>query len=501
MTAKEMYDMDHYTMHDIGLGSMLMENAGRAISDKLTAKITLESRIVVLAGGGHNGGDGFVVARTLHNLDYDVTVLQVVPDEKLSYTTAGQKEIFQRCDGEVACIEGDSIKKELSRATVIVDGMTGLGIKGRLRSPLAEVVEEVNHSKAFVCAIDIPSGLPADEGAGDFTAVRADMTVIVGAVKESAFLQRTAPYYGAWVLVHIGHPAKAFPQKEQRFVMDEGVFKRTMPHRISDAHKGSHGKGLLIGGSDLMPGSAVLAGKAALKTGAGLLTVASTERVIHHVASHCPEATYMALPHDHGEIVPNHDLKLAGFDAVAIGVGLGRREQTGAFLQMVLEKARCPLIIDADGIYHLKTCLKAAKQRTEPTIITPHPGEMARLMDIDVKTLLAQPFYYARQLAEIYDIYVVLKGKVTIITTPYGEQAVDLTGNPGLAKGGTGDVLTGITLAMVMQDQSIFQALCNACFVHGMSADIQVEQRHSMYDLMASDVITGIPAVYRTFRS
>lgn len=501
VTAKEMYEIDDYAKHTIGLDSVLMENAGRAVSGKLMGSMMSTDEIVVLVGGGHNGGDGFVVSRTLHNLQYSVTVLQVVHDKKLVEATRTQKILFQNCGGKVVMTDAVTIASQLQGATVIVDAMTGLGIKGRLRSPLADIVDDVNKSEAFVCAVDIPSGLPADEGTHDFTSVHANMTVMIGAIKESACVQLTVPFYGDWELVHIGHPTESFDQIKSRFILDAEHFKRTMPNRKRHAHKGSHGKGLLIGGSDLMPGAAVLAGKAALKTGAGLLTVASTDRVINHVANHCPEAAYMNFPEQNGELVsPNADESIAmdNFDAVAIGVGLGRQEKTGTLVASVVKSAACPLIIDADGIYHLSLYMEDVKVRKYPTIITPHAGEMARLLDIDVKVLLEKPFFYARQLATTHDMYVVLKGKATIITSPSGEQAVDFTGNPGLAKGGTGDVLTGITLSMVMQDQTIFQALCNACFLHGISADLQVQQSHTVYDLMASDVIDGIPEVYRT---
>lgn len=495
-SAKEMYEVDQYTIHDIGLGPVLMENAGRAVCHKLIPRLNHKDKILVLAGGGHNGGDGFVVARTLHNLDYDVTVLQVVPDEKLVDATKMQKKLYLNCDGRI--IVSDQIDDQLIKATVIIDAITGLGIKGILRSPLKEIVEKVNQSDALICSIDLPSGLPADEGITDFIAVRADITVMIGAIKESACIPFTSEYYGEWELVHIGHPPKAFHKITKRFLMNEERFKQTIPRRKTHAHKGTHGKGLLIGGSDLMPGATVLAARAALKTGAGLLTVASTNQVIHHVINHCPEAMLSLLPDYHGHIMNLGELSLVNFNAIALGVGLGRLEQTGALMSTIIKQAHCPLIIDADGIYHLKPLLDTIKERTHPTIITPHPGEMARLLGIDISTLLNKPFYYSRKLAKDYGMYIILKGKETIITSPSGEQAVDLTGNPGLAKGGSGDVLTGITLAMVMQKQSIFDALCNACFLHGTSADLQLSRSNTVYDLLATDVINGIPYAYKT---
>lgn len=501
LTTQEMKAADHYAMNQVGLSSVLMENAGRAVSDELLIKMTDTDKLIVLAGGGHNGGDGFVIARTLHNLAYDVIVFQVVPDEKLVEATGHEKKLFQNCGGEVAMVQPKNISEELRKATLIVDAMTGMGIKGRLRAPLDLIVNEVNRLDTFVCAVDIPSGLPADEGCGDFRAVRADMTVVIGALKESLFVQEMAPFYGEWKVVPIGHPKSAFSNVNPRFVYQDKNFKHTMPRRRKNAHKGSHGRGLLIGGSNQMPGAAILAGKASLKAGAGLIAVASTKRVVDHVITHCPEAMLVELPEEKGEIIPNKIVSFDSYDAVAIGVGLGRLKETGAFLTSVVKDATCPLIIDADGIYHLRSCLGDVRARKSPTIITPHPGEMARLLDMEVSTLLRRPFQYTREFAEQYRTYVVLKGKATIITSPTGKQAVDLSGNAGLAKGGSGDVLTGITLAMVMQNQTIFHALCNACFVHGKSADLQVEDSHTVYDLMATDVIDGIADVYRMILS
>ncbi|WP_217587374.1 NAD(P)H-hydrate dehydratase [Lentibacillus saliphilus] len=498
VTAKEMYDIDHYTMHNIGLESVLMENAGRAVSDQMIQRIAKTDRVFVFVGGGHNGGDGFVIARTLHNLNYHITVLQVVPDDQLVEETRKQKKLFTNCGGYVELANCHTLSDRLAEATVVIDAITGLGIKGQLRSPLDQVVASINQSDAYVIAVDIPSGLPADEGTSSFIAIQADVTIIIGAIKESACLPDTASYYGEWDLVHIGHPPKAFARQQLRWLMDAHQFKQSMPRRTRESHKGDHGRGLMIGGSHNMPGASALAVRAALKSGAGLMTVASSERVTTHIASQCPEAMYIHLPSDQGELVKSDTLLLEGYDAIAVGVGMGRRQETGAFVKSIVETAPCPLIIDADGIYHLNTCLDLVKARKHATIITPHAGEMARLLGIEIDDLLLKPFYYARQLAQTYNMFVVLKGKATIITAPTGEQAVDLTGNPGLAKGGSGDVLTGICLAMIMQKQSIFQALCNACFVHGMSADIQVNQSHSVYDLMATDVIDGIPAVYRT---
>lgn len=278
----------------------------------------------------------------------------------------------------------------------------------------------------------------------------------------------------------------------------EEEFKKSMPERSRYSHKGSHGKGLAIGGSLEMPGSIAMTVSAALRTGAGLVTAATAKSAIPVVASQCMEATYLVLEETDGFISSDQPISFADYDAVVMGMGMGRHHAAQHLIRNALESAACPLIVDADGLYHLKALPALLKKRTAPVVVTPHPGEMAMLLDISVPELLQKPFACAKMFAEEYGVYVVLKGPFTIITSPHGQQTVTQTGNKGLAKGGSGDVLSGVILAMMMQEQSIMEALSNASFVHGQAADMLVANTHSVYDLMASDLLYGIPKVFRT---
>ncbi|GAB3045330.1 NAD(P)H-hydrate dehydratase [Virgibacillus ainsalahensis] len=501
VTAKEMYDIDHYTMQEIGLdGKILMENAGRSICQKVEAIIGEKRTITILVGSGNNGGDGFVIARTLINKVYEIHVVQVVPDKKITGDALYHKNLFLQCGGSVTVVqEGNVFSKRLVESEVIIDAMVGIGINGKLREPFAEIVSLINESPAYVISVDIPSGLPADEGIMDFQAVQADDTYVIGAPKMSAFLQHTARYYGRWEQVDIGFPDAAFLQYVNRQVWNAAEYLRTMPKRSPYTHKGKHGKGLVIGGSTQMPGSIAMTVNAALKAGAGLITAGTSEKVIQMIASRCVEATYLSLSETKGYLNADNLIATDKYNAIALGVGMGQSEETTKLVERVCSEMDGPVVIDADGLSHIKSNLPEMKGRQQPAILTPHPGEMAMLMDISIPEVLSKPFYYSAGFAEKYNVYVVLKGTYTVITAPDGRQAVNTTGNPGLAKGGSGDVLTGIILAMVMQDQSIFQALCNACFVHGRSADLMVEDSNAYPDLMASDVIEGISKVYRTF--
>lgn len=495
-----MYDIDRHTIQNIGLGNLLMENAGRAVAEKIVRKVDINNELLVLVGPGNNGGDGYVVARTLHNEDYNVQVVQVVSDQQMTDEALFNKRLFINCGGRISQIEQTGqLTEMLERTDVVIDAIIGMGVEGKLREPLASFVSAVNKISPYIISVDLPSGLPADEGNTSFISVQADYTVIIGAFKMSVFLQHTAPYYGEWDIVSIGYPLHNFPTFTQKRVYREELFQATMPKRKRNAYKGIHGRGLAIGGSASMPGALAMTVKAALRSGAGLLTAGSIPTVIQSLSAQCNEAMYMLLSEKNGFITTGTELPLENYDAIALGIGMGRQPESGIFVKEIIKRAHCPLIIDADGLNHLCSYLEVLNERSDPTIITPHLGEMSMLLNVSVKDVISSPFSYSLQFAQTYGTYVVLKGRFTIITSPSGEQVVDTTGNQGLAKGGSGDVLTGVILAMVMQEQSIFEALCNACFIHGTSADLQVERKHSHYDLVATDVIEGIKSVYRTF--
>ncbi|CDQ40910.1 MULTISPECIES: NAD(P)H-hydrate dehydratase [Virgibacillus] len=498
VTAKEMYDIDKFAMQEIGLdGKLLMENAGRAVAEKITAMSSKQEKICVLAGAGNNGGDGFVIARTMMDQGYHIHVLQVVPDSKIRGDASFHKRIYENCGGSLSLFDGID-GTEVLDADIIIDAMIGIGVKGELREPLLSLVSLINQQTKKVISVDVPSGLPADEGTVEFSAVEATYTFIIGAPKISAFLNHTSPYYGTWELVSIGLPKKAFQLSTSKSIWNETNVRDCFPGRKPDDHKGTHGKGLVIGGCTEMPGALSMTLKAALRAGAGLITGATSEHVINRIASTNVEATYAVLSTTDGFINNDSKVNVQDYDAIALGMGMGRKAFTSELVRDVVSEANCPIIIDGDGLHHIQPYLTSLKRRKSPTIMTPHPREMAMLLGANVNEILVEPFRYASEFARKFDVYLVLKGMYSIITSPEGKQSVNMTGNPGLAKGGSGDVLTGIILAMIMQRQDMFDAICNACYVHGKSADLLIKHQHSHHDLLASDVIDGIANVYRT---
>ncbi|WP_181350154.1 NAD(P)H-hydrate dehydratase [Thalassobacillus sp. CUG 92003] len=504
VTAQKMYERDRAALEYAGIeGHVLMENAGRAAAQDLIRHVQPEQSILILIGSGQNGGDGFVIARTLLNRGYKVEAWQVVPDDKITGDAALHKGYLLNSGYPIFHVEEESAFAEtLTNAEVIIDAMLGIGVKGKLRPPFDRVLKKANQTKALRLAVDIPTGVPADEGVEVAEAFEADYTCVIAALKESAFLQHTRAYYGEWNVVEIGLPQPKLPPTPIK-VWTEADVKRTFPRRHAFSHKGSHGKGMVIGGSYSMPGSVAMASKAALKAGAGLITVAAPYSTIPALAAYNQETTFLPLQENQQGLIIEEVSRehFEGMDGIALGMGLGRHEDGQALVAQALRHADQPLVIDADGLYHIPRLQAIVQNREAPVILTPHPGEMAHLLGVSVSELMMEPFRCSREFVKQYGTYLVLKGPATIITSPSGEQRVELSGNAGLAKGGTGDVLSGILLALIMQSDDILEGLCNGCHVHGKTAEQLIGEGHSEMDMLATDVIEGLARTLRTFSS
>lgn len=502
VTKDEMYTIDREAMQ-LGLhGEMLMENAGQAATTNLVSRLSGDERILVVIGKGNNGGDGFVIARMLKSYGYVMEVWLAIEKKEISGDAEKAMHVYERSGYEVQSIHEKGIqafKEALAESTHIVDALLGIGMKGKLKSPYKEIISLINKEQnKHVIAIDLPSGLTADSGECS-EAIRADETISIHHSKLSAYTYPSRLYYGEIYVVNIGIPPIVSERvNEKRFVWTAEDVMRTFPNRNPDAHKGDNGKGLLVGGSKAMSGAIVMSAKAALRSGSGLLTIAMPEEASVPVASNVIEAMYTPCPSKNGQFIG--ELQLADdvqFDAIAVGPGMGRDEGSRLIVQQLLEKD-VPLLIDADGLYHLTELLDGLKARKVPTIVTPHEGEMARLLGLTPREVKANRFQLSRQFALTYGVYVVLKGPFTICTTPLGEQFINPTGNAALAKGGSGDVLTGIILSFIMQHSSLQAAICNAVFVHGLVAEELVATKHSPIDVIASDLIDSLPQVYRS---
>jgi hydroxyethylthiazole kinase-like uncharacterized protein yjeF len=497
VTAAEMYAIDHDTIQNIGISDdSLMENAGQALFNVLKERIPRSARVAVLSGTGNNGGDGFVVARMLKSYGYDTELWLVPPKEKIKGAAKTALGVYERSGYDIKEYIGNEqyFAEQIRHYDVIIDALLGIGIQGAVRSPYKEIIELVNRSDAIVYAIDIPSGTPADGGEVE-TAVRADVTITIQCPKLGAYTFPTADYYGELLVVDIGIPPVAVERNAAiRSTWEEEDVVRTLPKRNRSSHKGTYGKLLVVGGSRPMTGAITLTAKAALRSGAGLLTMAVPDDIYSVVANRVPEAMYYPCPSRDGSFSGVIDVSTLDIDAIAIGPGMGRTDGARQLVRALLQQP-VPMVMDADALFFWNEYASFVRERKSVTIVTPHPGEMARMLDLSIRDVEKDRFGISKRLATDYGIYVVLKGPYTIVTTPDGSQYVNTTGNPAMAKGGSGDVLTGMIAAFLMQHHSAQEAISNAVWIHGKAADMLVENGHSQWDLLAGDLIDGISSV------
>lgn len=505
VTGGEMHQIDRFTIDQIGLSEeTLMENAGQAFVGHLLTSISKQDKVIVLIGAGNNGGDGFAIARLLAEKGYQLETWVIPLEERIKGAAKSHLDIYKRCGYSFISYDQhhDQFSNSLSGGSIIVDALLGTGVQGQLRQPYLEVIRTVNESEKRVISVDIPSGLSSSEDGRETIAIIADETYTIQAPKVSRFVYPAAANYGEVHIIDIGIPRLAFREvSSSRQLITEGKVRSTLIKRATDAHKGKAGRALVIGGALTMTGAPVLTTGACLRSGAGLVTMA-VPSCIHAVVSQLStESTFMLLKENEGEVSSKAlmEIDFQPFDGIAIGTGLGRRISKSIF--DALQSFKGPLVIDADGLYHMSKELHRwhDQARSVTTVITPHPGEMAMLTGLTVSEIEKNRFESSRNFAMKYQIYVVLKGPFTIVTTPDGDQWVNETGNASLAKGGSGDVLTGILLAFLIQQHSVVDAICNAVHIHGKLADKMLET-HDILSVNASDLVHSLPRVLRSYR-
>ncbi|WP_314733342.1 NAD(P)H-hydrate dehydratase [Anaerobacillus sp. CMMVII] len=509
VTGVEMRQIDRYTIEEIGLTEeLLMENAGQAFVNHIISLLDKKkARIAVLIGVGNNGGDGFVISRSLLEKGYHVDVWLVPPVSKVKGTARYHMDIYLKLGYQVNSFETISatgLSQIFMSYTHIIDALLGTGYNGPLRSPYREIIEEVNRSHGNILSVDIPSGLSADGNVDEpILAVKATHTITFQCPKLSSFLFPFREYLGELTIVDIGIPKRAIDQiSSERFIWTEEDIIQTLPVRKPSSHKGSHGKGLIIAGSQAMTGAPILTAKACHRLGAGLVTLATPETAHQAIASQLIEATFHLCPSENGEIATlnlSNEVLDNRYDAIAVGPGLGRSTK-GDFIDTLLTSFNKPLIIDADGLYYLKNFLPSLQMRKGVTVLTPHVGEFAYLMNEPIEKIEKNRFQFSKQFAEKYGVYLVLKGPYTIVTTPRGKQFINTTGNASLAKGGSGDVLTGMVLALIMQQRDVQSAISNAVFLHGKAADYLTRNGWSPISVIASDLVTIMPHVLEQYQ-
>src|SRR5699024_9492321 len=413
----------------------LMENAGRNIFQKLTNYINKQDDIVILSGRGNNGGDGIVIARYLKKAGYQVTLHFPIG---LPKTETAQAHLHYY---EQHFTVAETLYSE-EKPTVIIDALLGVGATPPLRDHLAQVVRWANHQLVYRYAIDIPTGVHSDHGAiteeGELHGAvifKADRTFMLHGAKPSAFLVPAGDYYGELIAIPIG-----LQQRSNIQLITEQSVRATLPKRNNAAHKGTFGTSLLFAGCDHMPGSAMLAAIGAIRSGTGKLIIGTTKFASSVITPNVPEVTYL-LDGLHTFCKTGHLPEKVR--AIGIGPGLDDENMVEQALELLLQ-TDIPLVLDAGALLKNQNW-----KRESPTVLTPHPGEFSRLTGISTSDIQSNRITLAQDFAAQHDVILVLKGQYTIIAMPHGEVYINPTGNTGLSKGGSGDVLTGMITSML----------------------------------------------------
>lgn len=508
LTADEMRQTDQATTRSFGISmATLMENAGAAVARFVRTQYASAQRITVVCGTGNNGGDGFVAARHLSSNGLDVAVLLLGEESKLHGEAADMYSLLHHASialfGITEEAELSGIDALLAGADLIVDAVVGTGFKPPLRGIAIKVRDRLNALKMAVVAVDLPSGWDTDSQ--DETvegAFRADAVVTFTAPKTAhVFGHLTQNVFGPVVVSSIGSPEEAIVSTQNLEWAADSKKISEMPRPIN-ANKGRFGHLLVVGGSLGKSGAAAMASLSALRAGAGLVTAAVPRSSLATVAAIAPELMSVPLAEDtNGAIALNavdQVLQLAEtMKVLAIGPGLSTEGEVFEAVRRIVDKVKLPTVLDADGLnaFAGKTDLLHGGKR--PLILTPHPGEMARLLGISVKEVEADRINLARSFSTKHQLTLVLKGWRTLIAHPDGTVAVNTSGNPSMAKGGSGDILTGIIAAMVAQYADDLHAAVNAAvYLHGLAADFAVH-RMDEHTVLATDTIAHLSDAFR----
>jgi hydroxyethylthiazole kinase-like uncharacterized protein yjeF len=504
--SAEMRAIDRAAIEGVGIPSLtLMERAGRAVADAALQLAAPEGRIVVVCGGGNNGGDGYVAARLLRGAGRDARVLALVPVERLSQDARVVREQAQRAGVAVDDV-GELAPVQAGLGDVVIDAIFGTGLarppEGAFAGAIARI-EAARVAGARVVAVDVPSGLSADTGRPLGACVRADRTVTFEFQKRGLVLVPGAVLAGEVVIAPIGIPAEAALRVPAACeLLTEAEARLLVPVRPRDAHKGDAGRLLVVAGSAGKTGAAHLALTGALRGGVGLVTLAARAEVMPLALAGRPEAMSAIIP---GEgPLGRADLQVLlsiarEVDAIALGPGIPRGGETAELVRALLERARKPAVVDADGLNALAEAPGALAGLGIPLLLTPHPGEMARLCGTATGAVQADRIGIAAAKAREWNATVVLKGARTVVADPEGPPAVIPTGNPGLATGGTGDVLAGLCGALLAGGLPPPAAGRVAAYVHGRAGDLAA-RRFGERGLVAGDLGEAIGAVWAEWR-
>lgn len=503
--SDEMRKIDLDMINEYGMpGVVLMENAGRRIVEAIVGEGYASGLMV--CGTGNNGGDGFVVARYLRNYGMNVKIFVVGDKKTIKDDALINLNICKKLGIEIKDLVYDydfvKFQAEIDKYDFIVDGIFGTGLHNEVNGIHRRVIDAINESEKYVYSIDIPSGVGGNDGKVYGEAIRADKTIALQLPKCGNLVYPGAEYNGEVIISDIGIPNCVINNYELKHnLINYDLIKKNFRRRIRNSHKGNYGKVNVIAGSTGMTGAALLTCQSILRTGAGLLKLFIGESLNPIIKISIPEAITVPLQEMRKGVVGiKHIPKIieASKDvhAMAIGPGCGVSSELSEVLRQLIESVECPLVIDADGLNVLAKNISWLQKKQGEIIITPHPGELSRLSGHEVDHINENSIDVVKEFSIEHGVITVLKGASTIVALPNGEVYINTNGNPGMATGGSGDVLTGIITGLVAQGLSPKDAAITGVYLHGYTGDRVVEDIGE-YGLLAGDLIESLPYVIK----
>ncbi|WP_062105472.1 bifunctional ADP-dependent NAD(P)H-hydrate dehydratase/NAD(P)H-hydrate epimerase [Bacillus niameyensis] len=504
-SQKEMQLMDQYTMEKIGLpGVVLMENAGTQVVNEIIADLPNQNpRVLILAGSGNNGGDGFVIARRLFDLGLDPLLCLLVNPNRIKGDAKVHFEVYQNRGLPIFYFQDrkfEKLQSLLDHADIIVDAILGTGVKGRVKEPVDQVITSVNGfaGKKMIISVDIPSGVSSDDGKVEGVAIQATKTISFVFPKRGFFLNDGPNYIGEWKVVDISVPSsivKDLDLKMPQLITDSFV-KSSLPIRPPSGHKGTFGHVLVIGGSRSYVGAPIFTAKAAFNSGAGLITLAVPESIYPIAASQSPESLLLPLAEKNGHFsetaISELSERLHQFDSIAIGPGISRFSGGEQWIKLLFQSlGQQSIVIDADALYLLRNHMDIIREYKGNIVFTPHPGEMATLLNMTVREVEERRLEIAENFAKDHKIYLLLKGHRSIIATPNGDVFINPHGHDALGKGGSGDVLTGMVASFLAQGATPRNAVISATYLHARAGEEKATTL-SHYGVTPFDLIEGV---------
>ncbi len=505
-TSKQVREADKYAIEELKIPSVvLMENAAISITEIVRdyfPEIDQFNQIGIVCGKGNNGGDGFAIARHFINSGFTIKVLSIPTEEEMKGDAKVNFQILKNLKNKIDLLNIKFFKKSadtkwLADCTLIIDAILGTGTKGELKAPYDKIVDGLNKLEAFKVAVDIPTGLDVDSAYGS-TIFEADLTITLAELKSGLFYGKGYTFAGEVKKGSIGMGPEYFNQLEvDEYLIEPEDAYFNLPPKELDAHKYSSGKVLVIAGSGFLPGASILASNSALNSGAGAVILAFPKSIKSFAQSQLDSVVLYPYEDEGNEYLSEANIdeleeKIRWADSIILGPGLGREKTTqNAVLKLLKDYSNKNIVLDADALFVLNNT-ESSKLNLNGKVLTPHHGEFANMLGIKTEELQKDLMKYGRKFANDTGAYLVLKGAPTIIFTPGGEALINTVGNPGMAKFGTGDVLSGIIGSFIAQSKDIDKSLISAVYIHSLSADLLLNKK-TIYGITAPDISSNLP--------